>query len=93
MASTSIGIKIHEEAALAAIKDFEPVVHMVQNPNTSEYGHFYVFVDVGVVNWTTNGANPNYNHTLMTIEAGHELWASCMEQGYRPVLADSEVSA
>jgi len=36
-----------------------------------------------VVNWTAQGTNPNYNHTLMTIEQSREMWADLMEQGYR----------
>jgi len=85
----------HEEAALAAIKDLEPVQYEVRHdpargtsrayPEATNgvYGHFYVFAEVGVVNWTAQGTNPNYNHTLMTIEQSREMWADLMEQGYR----------
>ena len=81
--------KIHQEAALEAIKDVQAVEHHIRNPEDNEYGHFYVFADEGVVNWTANGANPNYNHTLMTVEQGQEFWAALMTQGYRPVLEES----
>jgi hypothetical protein len=80
---------IQQDAALDAIKDVTAVEHHIRNPENDEYGHFYVFADEGVVNWTTNGANPNYNHTLMTVEEGHLLWASLMAEGYRPVLEES----
>jgi hypothetical protein len=81
--------KIHQEAALEAIKDVDAIEHYIRNPEDDEYGHFYVFAAEGVVNWTANGANPNYNHTLMTIEQGQEFWKALMEQGYRPVLEES----
>jgi len=87
---------ILEDAALAAIKDIEPVQYEVRHdpaqgtsrayPDTpGAYGHFYVFADVGVVNWTAMGNNPNYNHTLMTIDQSRKMWDDLMEQGYRPV--------
>jgi hypothetical protein len=80
---------IHQDAALEAIKDVTAVEHHIRHPEDDEYGHFYVFADEGVVNWTANGANPNYNHTLMTIEEGQLFWAALMSQGYRPVLKES----
>jgi len=81
--------KIHQDAALEAIKGIQAVEHHIRNPEDDEYGHFYVFADEGVVNWTANGANPNYNHTLMTLEEGQTFWKALMTQGYRPVLEES----
>ena len=84
---------IMKDEALAAIADIEPVEYELRNSD-NEYGHFYVFADVGVVNWTANGANPNYNHQLMTMEQSRDMWASMMGLGYRPVIsATSEESS
>jgi len=85
---------VNKDAALGAIEGMSPIEHMVQNPNTSEYGHFYVFASAGLVSWTEEGANPNYNHHFMTIEQSREMWDSLMAAGYRPVIsATSEVSS
>ena len=76
---------LDEGAALAAIVDLDAVEFEVRNTSDDNYGHFYVFADVNVVNWTANGANPNYNRQLMTVEQSRDMWNALMEQGYRPV--------
>lgn len=86
--------KVINDAALEAIADETAVEYHISNTETDDYGHFYVFENVGIANWAPNGQNPNYNHSLMTLESAYVLWDELMAQGYRLVVSEnSEVSA
>jgi len=85
---------IIEENALAAMEDLTPIVYEIRHetPDSVQYSHgkYYVFDEIGVVNWTPDGRNPNYNRELLTLEQARASWELLISAGYRPV---SDVSS